>query len=147
MVVPRVLYVNCRGPGAEEAALALNGVKIKRDLPHARPEGTLYEVAIPERKFIRNEKALALFLCDPQVEGVYESQTPLWLRAVLKTGCVARPTGAGGGTSSGGQRVFKLDQLDFVNTKAHPYLQPAVTASYRKVRVAVATSTLSLTLY
>jgi hypothetical protein len=67
VVVPRVMYVNCRGREAEEAALALDGARIKRDLPHARPLGTLFEVAIPERKFIRNEKALALFLCDPQV--------------------------------------------------------------------------------
>ena len=71
VVVPRVMYVNCRGREAEEAALALDGARIKRDLPHARPLGTLFEVAIPERKFIRNEKALALFLCDPQV-----TQTP-----------------------------------------------------------------------
>ena len=117
------MYVNCRGREAEEAALALDGARIKRDLPHARPLGTLFEVAIPERKFIRNEKALALFLCDPQVthtpspsrpsseascftlhvhesilrqlthlppprsrqvEGVYETHTPLWFRALLK---------------------------------------------------------------
>ena len=79
VVVPRVMYVNCRGREAEEAALALDGARIKRDLPHARPLGTLFEVAIPERKFIRNEKALALFLCDPQVTPLTLTLTELYL--------------------------------------------------------------------
>lgn len=67
------------------------GAKMTRDLPHSRPEGALYEIEIPEKKFVRNEKALDEFLSDPQVEGVYESMTPLWFRAVLKLGCIARP--------------------------------------------------------
>ncbi len=70
------------------------------------------------------------------MEGVYESQTPLWFRALLKTGCVCRPTHSPTTTtsssSSSAQRVFKLDELDFVNTAHHPYLQPAV-AQYRRI--------------
>jgi hypothetical protein len=129
---------------------------------------------------LRNEKALDEFLTDPQVEGVYESMTPLWFRAVLKLGmyihiyvniyiyiwwylvkwnynkavcdkstlylhiymyeyvyiymlyifvyhtylgCIARPMFSAQSSNVGGERVFKLKDLDFINSAAHPYLQ------------------------
>jgi DNA polymerase epsilon subunit 1 len=85
VAVPRVLYLNCLGPNGENAAKSLQGTKIKRDLPHGKSTGSLYEVRVSERKYVRNEKGLSTFLCDPQIEGVYESQTPLWFRAIMKT--------------------------------------------------------------
>ena len=63
---------------------------------------------------------------------MYESQTPLWFRALLKTGCVCRPITTHTSTTTGAQRVFKLDELEFVNTAHHPYLQPTV-AQYRRI--------------
>ena len=55
-------------------------MRTKKDLPHGKQCRDLFEVSIPERKFVRNERTLNLFLCDAQVEGVYESQVPLSLR-------------------------------------------------------------------
>ncbi len=55
-------------------------MRTKKDLPHGKQCRDLFEVSIPERKFVRNERNLNLFLCDAQVEGVYESQVPLSLR-------------------------------------------------------------------
>ena len=43
-------------------------------MPHGRLEASLYEVQIPEKKYVRGEKSWANFVCDPLVEGVYESQ-------------------------------------------------------------------------
>ena len=86
----RLMYVNCRGKGAEQAAIDMGGKLVKKELPHKRPVHALYEVEIPEKKFLRNEKTLSLFLSDPQVEGVYETKTPLWLRGVLQMGCVSQ---------------------------------------------------------
>jgi DNA polymerase epsilon subunit 1 len=123
--------VNCIGKAAENVALEM-GAKMTRDLPHSRPEGALYEIEIPEKKFVRNEKALDEFLSDPQVEGVYESMTPLWFRAVLKLGCIARPMMSAQSSNTGGERIFKLKDLDFINSAAHPYLQP-YTAAYRRI--------------
>lgn len=68
------------GREAQNAALSLGGVRTKKDLPHGKQCRDLFEVSIPERKFVRNERNLNLFLCDAQVEGVYESQVPLSLR-------------------------------------------------------------------
>jgi hypothetical protein len=128
------MYVNCRGKTAEENAIFMNGTKMKRDLPHSRPGGSLYEILIAEKNFVRNGKQLASFLSDPEVEGLYESLTPLWFRAVLKMGCVARPalSSQASQVTSKGERVFKLEDLDFVNIIAHPYLQPSV-AVYRRM--------------
>ena len=130
MVVPRVLYVNCNGSGAEKVARSL-GSKLRRDLPHGRTCLSLYEIAISERQYQRNEKNLSLFLCDPQVEGVYETQTPLWFRAMLHTGCIARLTDTKANDLKPTNQ-YQLKDLEFVNVMAHPYLESA-TASFRRI--------------
>jgi DNA polymerase epsilon subunit 1 len=130
VAVPRVLYLNCLGPNGENAAKSLQGTKIKRDLPHGKSTGSLYEVRVSERKYVRNEKGLSTFLCDPQIEGVYESQTPLWFRAIMKTGCVARLAKLPDSKST----QYKLHDLEFISTQAHPYLEPIV-AVYRHIFV------------
>ena len=66
---------------------------MRRELPHGRPCRNLYEISLSERKFQRNEHALNMLLCNSQVEGVYETHVPLWFRAVLKMGCVAKVSG------------------------------------------------------
>lgn len=132
VVVPRTMYVNCLGRKTEEAAAEMGGIRSKRDLPHARPMGSLYEVQISERKFQRNEKALNNFLCDPHVEGVYESQVPLWLRGVLQMGCVTRVIKDDTKSNAVGARSYKLGELEFINTLAHPYLTCA-TSQFRRV--------------
>ena len=88
--VPRTIYVNVVGLNAERNARKLGGVQIKKDLPHGRPCMKLFEVNFSEARYQRHEKALANFLTDPNVEGVYESQVPLWFRAVTQLGCVTK---------------------------------------------------------
>ena len=51
------------------------------------------------------------------------SQTPVWFRAVLKLGCVARPSYNAATAPFTGERVFKLDEIDFVDVTNHAYLQ------------------------
>jgi hypothetical protein len=131
---PRQLFVNVTAGGkeAQAAATGLGGVRVKKDLPHGKLCRELFEVSIPERKFLRNERALNLFLCDAQVEGVYESQVPLWLRGVLNMGCVARVNPRAQHQSSG--RGFKLQDLDLVHVQSHPYLTQ-YTATYRRIYI------------
>jgi DNA polymerase elongation subunit (family B) len=121
VTVPRILYLNCQGNNAEATAHALQGVRVRRDLPHARVCNGLFEVKMSERKYVRNEKGLNTYLGDAQMEGVYESQTPLWFRAVLKTGCVARLANVTDGKSN----QYKLHDLEFISSQSHPYLDPS----------------------
>ena len=88
VTIPRRLYANIHHSGREAQALAreLGGVPVQRDLPHGKRCRELFELEMAERKFQRNERQVHLFLCDAHVEGVYESQVPLWLRGVLKMG-------------------------------------------------------------
>lgn len=136
ITVPRILFVNCHGHGkAEEAAKKWGGKLVKKELPHGRPVYNLYEIHLSEQKYIRNEKALGWFLSDPQVEGVYESKTPIWFRAVTRLSCVTNVANAGHLDDRDGltaATAFQLKDLKFVNVGAHKYLEPDV-AAYRQI--------------
>ena len=70
--VPRIIYVNCRDAKTEQVTLsALGGRKVQRDLPHGHPCLNLLEVAIPERRFSRGERALSRILSSSQVINEY----------------------------------------------------------------------------
>lgn len=129
VVVPRELFVNCLGPEAVQLIRGLSGTLDKRDLPHARACCQLYRVSIPERKFLRSEKSVSFLLSHPQVEGVYETQTPLWLRAILRTGCVSRLTR---GADVGKDNAYRVQDLESVSVSRYPYLQPTV-ALFRRI--------------
>ncbi len=72
LTVPRTLLINAKHGSKVARTLAdeLNGVIVKRDLPHAHACLDLFEVNIPEKKFVRNERALNMFLCDPHVRNI-----------------------------------------------------------------------------
>jgi hypothetical protein len=142
--IPRIIYVNCRPGGgrAELTAKELGGRLVKKDLPHGRGVyGLLYEIHLQEYKYVKNERALGLFLCDPMVEGVYETRTPLSYRAILRLGCIAsvtKSTSLSGGEGLSASTAFKLKDLKFVNssssssTSDQKYLERD-SASYRKI--------------
>lgn len=136
--IPRIIYVNCRGGRAEMTAKELGGRLVKKDLPHGRPVFNLYEIHLQENKYIKNERALGLFLCDPLVEGVYETKAPLSYRAILRLGCIAnvsRSTTAGEGGGREGlsaMTAFKLKDLKFVNVSNQNYLE-SDSATYKKI--------------
>ena len=121
IAIPRTLYVNCRGPSAIEAVRALAGSHVKRDLPLNKPSSDLYEVKLSEKKFVKRDGALQSLLSDPQIEGIYESKTPLWFRGVLRLGCVSKVSKVNKKSSS-----FKLDDLDFLSINSHPYMDKTV---------------------
>eukprot|EP01038_Epipyxis_sp_PR26KG_P011543 gene11543-15462_t len=129
VVIPRILLVDVNGRDAEKMAQELNGAKVVRDLPHGFSSKSLFEVSISERKYKRNEKALNLFLCNPQISGVYESQTPLWLRGIIKMGCVARVSSS---RENDNNKYFKLQDLELIHVNSHPYLDPKV-ATFRRI--------------
>jgi hypothetical protein len=73
---------------------------------------------------------------------VYESQVPLWYRAVLRTGCVAhvaRSLDSAALAAASAKKTFKLADVEMINLQAHPYLEPQV-AQYRRLFVYYVTS-------
>ncbi|KAA0145618.1 hypothetical protein FNF28_07844 [Cafeteria roenbergensis] len=81
--VPRRMLVNCVRP-----VPALASRRRQLTLPHGRRALNLYEVCRSEASFLRRDAALRRSQSDPLVEGVYESQTPLVMRALMDVGCV-----------------------------------------------------------
>lgn len=133
VVIPRTVYTNVHTSKAAAAARAMGGHAVQRDLPHARPGGKagLFEITVPEHKWVANDASMANFMSDPACEGTYESQVPLWLRGVLTLGCVARvnkAAGAGAPTN----KAYKLSDLELVSSVAHPYLTEQ-TSQYRRI--------------
>ncbi|CAN0131745.1 unnamed protein product [Ectocarpus fasciculatus] len=131
ITIPRVFYVNCledKGP----AGSSTMGRRVARTLPNGRASPFLYEVAMDEAKFQRNEKQVEDFLHHAGIEGVYELGTPLVYRAMLHLGSVARVVQGrakalkGVKSGSGQAPGFELEDLELVTAAAHPYLHPSV---------------------
>ena len=77
-----------------------------------------------EEKWIRRSKRLDRLVMDADIEGVYELQTPLLLRAILTLGCVAR-VGFERARRVRDRSAFELKDLDFLTTASHSYLNPS----------------------
>lgn len=86
--VPRTIYINSR--------VVSNDPKFKKvtnkHLPRERPLHNLYEWQVSEEEFRRKFSALeSKYLVTPQIEGVYETKTPLRFRAISEISCMLRP--------------------------------------------------------
>ena len=91
----------------------------------------MYEVVIPEPLFEkkRDSQELKRALASPSVEGIYETQAPLLLRALMAMGCVSqvgdqRRQRAMAGDARASSSEFNLADLEWLSTTTHTYLQP-----------------------
>ena len=124
LMIPKIFYVNVNGSGpAEKVILSLGGQRMIRDLPKRVSCSTLYEVRMEANKFFKYEKLISSFTSDPQVEGVYEMNTPLLFRGILKLGCVSKVVKRSKQAESG---RFKLDDLESWNINSSPYMDKDV---------------------
>jgi DNA polymerase epsilon subunit 1 len=118
----RTLYMNFRKPkniiGANGAPLSA----LNRRLPFRRPTLSLYEVSFSEEEFQKKSDSIRQALADPDVEGVYESKTPLVFRAVSEIGAVARYRSASSRSQSQ-LAPIRLTDVQMLNTVQCPYLQ------------------------
>jgi DNA polymerase epsilon subunit 1 len=130
LTIDRTLYV-ASDVEHDAAFVKLRGRRVSRFLPHGQRSPFLYEMITSERRFQRNENGVANLLSTPGVTGVFELQTPLWLRAVIQLGCVAQVSRQ---RRSQEGRSFNLADLEFVASTAHPYLAPDL-ASFRHIYI------------
>ncbi|PKK17899.1 hypothetical protein A306_00000059 [Columba livia] len=84
--IPRVFYVNQRIPKPEEGAAYR---KVNRILPRSNLVYNLYEYSVPEDMYQEHINEINADLSAPDIEGVYETQVPLLLRALIHLGCVS----------------------------------------------------------
>lgn len=119
--VPRIFYVNCHT--AKEGTGA-TWRKVSRTLPRSHTVLSLYEYSVPEKIFIDHSSELATDLSSPDIEGIYESQVPSFMRALIKLGCVCKVNKIFAKLFSGKDLdTFELDQLDFKTLAECSYLE------------------------
>eukprot|EP00850_Spirogloea_muscicola_P017955 SM000159S01786 [mRNA] locus=s159:288661:304957:+ [translate_table: standard] len=122
LTIPRQIYMNTRGAGSDDAI----GERVNRTLPHGRPTLNLLQVVVAEQQFREATRELAAHLTDPDVEGIYETQVPLEINAVLEIGCVCAITAKARHRSL--QEGWLLSELTMKTTTECPYL-PSETSS------------------
>ena len=90
VVVPRQLYLNVRGDDLPDVSIEGCTVEkvINHTLPNGHPSTHLFKVQMPEPTYINESKQLAMLFRHPSVEGVYEKQMPLSVRAILDLGSI-----------------------------------------------------------
>lgn len=85
--VPRTLYLNLKGdelPNVEVPGCEVE--KVNHTLPNGHPSVHLFQLTLPEDVYLREAESVSLLCNHPSVEGVYERQLPLFMRALLKLG-------------------------------------------------------------
>ncbi|KAL9963852.1 hypothetical protein ACROYT_G027403 [Oculina patagonica] len=119
--VPRIFYVNCHTP--KEGA-GTTWKKVSRTLPRSHTVLNLYEYTVPEKIFRDHSSELATDLSSPDIEGIYESQVPLSMRAIIKLGCVCKVNKIFAKLFNGKDLdTFDLDQLDFKTLAECSYME------------------------
>ncbi|CAH2294918.1 DNA polymerase epsilon catalytic subunit A [Pelobates cultripes] len=120
--IPRVFYVNQRVPKPEEGSVYR---KVNRILPRSNPVYHLYEYTVPEDMYQEHINEINADLSAPDIEGVYETQVPLLLRAVTKLGCVCMVNKQLIRHLSGREaETFELDHLEMKSLAQYSYLEP-----------------------
>ena len=85
--VPRQLFLNLKGnelPDVDIEGCAVE--KVTHTLPNGHPSVHLFKLVMPEEVYVREAYKMAMLFNHPSVEGVYEKQVPLTVRAVLELG-------------------------------------------------------------
>ncbi|MCJ1311394.1 DNA polymerase epsilon catalytic subunit [Agyrium rufum] len=87
--VPRHFFLNFKTKDMPK--LSIKGCALERvshTLPNGHSSVNLFRLTMPEQTFIDKQEAFTALFQDQLVEGVYESQVPLTVRAVLQLGSV-----------------------------------------------------------
>ena len=89
VVVPRRLFLNLKDEKLPDIEIEGCEVeKVNHTLPNGHPSAHLFKLVMPERTYVDEAEKLTALYNHPSVEGVYESQLPLHIRAVLELGNV-----------------------------------------------------------
>lgn len=127
VIVPRVLYLNLKRD--ELPDVSIEGCQVEKltnyTLPNGHPSVHLFKLTMPEQVYVGETKKLNLLLNHPSVEGVYERQVSLNLRAVLELGSICTfDESQKGVLGKGLEQGFDLSALRKVQAQ-QPYLTEA----------------------
>lgn len=127
--VPRQVFLNLKGRELPDIEVdGCEAQKVNHTLPNGHPSVHLFKLTMPEDVYVNDAQKLSLLFNHPSVEGVYEKQVPLNVRAVLQLGSLCtfdetQPGVLGKGLESG----FDLSGLRRATAK-QPYLSQSPMA-------------------
>lgn len=124
--IPREFYLNFKTlPTSGTFAPEYETVAVARTLPRGQPARHLFRVQVDEGMFVEAESHFASLINNPDVDGAFELQVPLAVRALLNLGtsCALKTT-AKGGLSRGLDKGFDLGDLERPGSSVlrHKYL-------------------------
>ncbi|QDS71531.1 DNA polymerase epsilon catalytic subunit [Venturia effusa] len=127
IIVPRQLYLNLKRDDLPDVEVA--GCEVEKvtnyTLPNGHPSVHLFKLTMSEQVYVSEAKKLSVLFNHSSVEGVYERQVPLNLRAVLELGSVCTFDETQKGVLGKGlDHGFALDSLKKVKID-QPYLTNA----------------------
>jgi DNA polymerase epsilon subunit 1 len=85
--VPRQVFLNLKGD--ELPDVSIDGCEVEQvnyTLPNGHPSSHLFKLTVPEDVYFDESEKFSILFNHPSVEGVYEKQVPLNMRAVLRLG-------------------------------------------------------------
>jgi DNA polymerase epsilon subunit 1 len=85
--VPRQVFLNLKGKDLPD--VEVDGCQVEQvnhTLPNGHPSAHLFKLTVPEDVYFNDSEKFSLLFNHPSVEGVYERQVPLNIRAVLQLG-------------------------------------------------------------
>lgn len=127
--VPRQVFLNLKGKELPDIEVeGCEAQKVNHVLPNGHPSVHLFKLTMPEEVYVNDAQKLSLLFNHPSVEGVYEKQVPLNVRAVLQLGSLCtfddtQPGVLGKGLESG----FDLSGLKQAKLN-RPYLSSSPLA-------------------
>jgi DNA polymerase epsilon subunit 1 len=120
ITVPRTVYVASRKEITNDSPDILEFKKVDKHLPHSKRAAFLYEVTMPEYVFRNKNWTAGLKPVRPVqegeaiLEGIYETGTPLMVRALTHLGCVSKLTPSASGKAKG-KKSHLLSELKRVD--------------------------------
>jgi DNA polymerase epsilon subunit 1 len=124
IIVPRQLYVNLKAEDLPDDSVSGCSVEkvVGHTLPNGHPSIHLFKMEMSEQIYVNESKKLAALFSHPSVEGVYEKNVPLSVRAILQLGSICTfDESQKGVLGKGLEQGFDLSALRRVTTTA-PYL-------------------------
>lgn len=85
--VPRQVFLNLKGKDLPD--VEVDGCEVEQvnyTLPNGHPSSHLFKLTVQEDTYFNENEKFSLLFNHPSVEGVYEKQVPLNIRAVLRLG-------------------------------------------------------------
>lgn len=122
--VPRSVYLNIKSnrdpPDCDIPEIEVEKVVVT--LPNGHPSNHIFKLSMPEQVYVDQQRKLSHFFSHPAVEGVYETQVPLVVRAMLELGSICTVDETQRGVLGKGlEQGFDLAALHRKATKM-PYL-------------------------